>query len=110
MTTNDSNHQDGAATSAEKTQFAFQLAAAAIWPHFQMKLVIQLYQGQPRLSAVSGGCLVRVREVAAIAANGVIVLVLSGCSSATAPSSVLSLIYLPTEANIPILEAGRISK
>ena len=28
----------------------------------------------------------RVREVAAIAANGVIVLVLSGCSSATAPS------------------------
>jgi len=49
-----------------------------------MKLVIQLYQGQPRLSAVSGGCLVRVREVAAIAANGVIVL--SGCSSATAPS------------------------
>jgi hypothetical protein len=28
---------------------------AAIWPHFQMKIVIQLYQGQPRLSAVSGG-------------------------------------------------------
>jgi PEGA domain len=37
-------------------------------------------------SAPAGGCLVQVREVAAIAANGVIVLVLSGCSSATAPS------------------------
>jgi PEGA domain len=40
---------------------------------------------------------VRVREVAAIAANGVIVLVLSGCSSATAPSWVPSWMTIKPE-------------